>query len=92
MVNLDTNWAQGKSKRTNPMIVLPDDATPKEKAAARKYLDKMEKAIKKGSGRNVKGEILYRTREDGEIRGRAGTIHTEPFAVNDTELAKYFSV
>lgn len=87
VVNLDTNWAK-KGQQTAPMIVIPDNATDEQRQRAQEYADAIEDAYRKKFGESLKAKVVSRS-ENG--RGREGTIHTEPYSVNDDRAVKYFT-
>ena len=76
---LDTNSVGGKGI-TEPLVVVPDNATAEQKAAAQKYADQIATYLNPKLGRKMKGRIKT-TAENG--RGRAYAFHTEPFALTD---------
>lgn len=87
VVNLDTNWApQGRA--TSPMVVIPDGATPEQRAAAETYAAGVTKIYNEKFGTNLKPVVKTRS-ENG--RGRNATIHTEPYSVNDVRAVEYFN-
>lgn len=87
VVNLDTNWAEKENQQTTPMVVIPDNATKQQRHAAEEYANRVAKAYEEKFGKSLKPKVLTRS-ENG--RGRAGTIHTEPFAATDTKAVEYF--
>lgn len=86
VVNLDTNWVKGG--KANPMVVIPDNATPEQRKAAQEYVTSLKQAYKTGLGRDVNPRVATRSANG---RGRGNTIHTEPFALTDPEAVRYFS-
>jgi ribosomal protein L35AE/L33A len=88
VVNLDTNWSPRKNEQTQPMIVIPDNATKQQRDAAQKYVSAMEQAYKQKFGQSLRGKVVTRSQNQ---RGRANTIHTEPFSVNDKKAVEYFT-
>lgn len=87
VVNLDTNWAES-DQQTTPMVVIPDNATPAQRAAAEAYARGIADTYKQQFGKSLEPKVVT-TSENG--RGRAHTIHTEPFSVNDSKAVKYFT-
>jgi hypothetical protein len=86
VVNLDTNWSKGNP--TGPMIVIPDNASPAQREAAQAYVGELYNLNKEVFGRSLPPRVVTRS-ENG--RGRAATIHTEPYAVTDAAAVKFFS-
>jgi len=93
VVNLDTNAAidpkTGETlRRIDPLIIIPDNATKAQRKAARAYVEAVGDFIEQHTGRKVARRV--RTRSQNGNVGRYGTMHTEPFAVADDELASLF--
>lgn len=70
------------------MIVIPDDASPAERKAAESYVQKISALFKEKLGVDLQPRVVTRSKNG---RGRAATIHTEPFAVTDSRAVKYFT-
>lgn len=87
VVNLDTNWAKG-SKPTSPMVVIPDNSNPVQRKAAEAYATQMAALYKEQFGVDLKPRVLTRSQNG---RGRAATIHTEPYAVTDKQAVAFFN-
>lgn len=87
VVNLDTNWAKG-DKQTTPMVVIPDGATPEMRQAAQAYAAGIADVYKEKFGQSLSPRVVTRSQNG---RGRAATIHTEPFAVTDSKAVAFFS-
>ncbi len=87
VVNLDTNWAPA-GRTTEPMVVIPDNATPQQRQAAEDYAARIADLYNEKFGTNVKPKVLTRSQNG---RGRNDTIHTEPFSVNDVRAVDFFS-
>lgn len=87
VVNLDANWAK-KGQQTAPMVVIPDGATDEQRQRAQEYVDAIEAAYRDKFGESLGAKVVTRS-ENG--RGREGTIHTEPFSVNDDKAVSYFT-
>ena len=87
VVNLDTNWSKG-NRQTTPMVVIPDNASKAQRSAAEAYAREIAKLYKTQFGRSLSPRVVTRSQNG---RGRAATIHTEPFAVTDSKAVKYFS-
>jgi len=87
VVNLDTNWAKG-DQQTSPMVVIPDNATPEQRAAAEAYASRIAEVYKGQFGKTLAPRVVTRS-ENG--RGRKATIHTEPFAVTDSKAVAFFN-
>ncbi len=85
VVNLDTNWSKGS--QTSPMVVIPDGATPQQRKAAEAYAAKVAEVYAQKFGKSLKPKVVTRSQNG---RGRAATIHTEPFAVTDKSAVEYF--
>jgi hypothetical protein len=86
VVNLDTNWSKSGSQ-TSPMVVIPDDATPEQRQAAEAYAARIAEVYEKQFGKSLAPRVITRS-ENG--RGRAATIHTEPYAVTDAKAVEFF--
>lgn len=88
-INLDNN--AGATERDtsafNPMIVIPDDATDQQRAAATEYVNRIADAYNKKFGTNLKGIVSSRSENR---RGRSNTIHTEAFNIRDKDAIDYF--
>lgn len=91
-ISLDTNWAAANEKnprgRTNPVIVIPDDASPEQRAAAQRYVDGLSHIYRVQFGVDAKARVVTRS-ENG--RGKRYTMHTEPFAVTDEQAVQWFT-
>lgn len=87
VVNLDTNWAKG-DRPTQPMVVIPDDATPAQRKAADEYAAKVSQLYNEQFGTSLTPKVVTRSQNG---RGRNDTIHTEPFSVNDTKAVEFFT-
>ncbi len=87
VVNLDTNWADG-DRQTGPLVVIPDNATPAQRAAAEAYAAQMADVYKQQFGSTLPPKVVTRSQNG---RGRNDTIHTEPFSVNDSKAVAFFS-
>lgn len=87
VVNLDSNWAKG-DKPTSPMVVIPDGATSEQRQAAEAYAAGIAQIYNEKFGTDLKPRVVTRSQNG---RGRPGTIHTEPFSVNDTRAAEFFT-
>lgn len=88
VVNLDTNWAGANNQQTQPLVVIPDNATQAQREQAQAYANAISQAYAAKFNSSLPGKVLTRS-ENG--RGRNNTIHTEPFAVTDTKAAQYFT-
>lgn len=96
IVNADTNWApKSVGGKTDPLIVIPDDADDNLRAAAQNYVDNLASVYEKHLGRKVTGVVKTRSQnidaKTGKPRGRLNTVHLEPFAVTDNEASKFFT-
>jgi len=87
VVNLDTNWAKG-DRPTQPMVVIPDDATPEQRKAAEAYAARVSQLYNEQFGTNLTPKVVTRSQNG---RSRNDTIHTEPFSVNDTKAVEFFT-
>jgi hypothetical protein len=87
VVNLDTNWAKG-DRQTSPMVVIPDNATPQQRAAAEAYASRIAEVYKGQFGKTLAPRVVTRSQNG---RGREATIHTEPFAVTDSKAVAFFN-
>lgn len=85
-VNLDTN-AASENASIDPLIVIPDDATEQQRAAAQSYVDAIAASYNRKFGKQVKGKVTT-TSENG--RGRGNTIHTEAFNIRDKNAIQYY--
>lgn len=88
-INLDNNAGASASVTStfNPMIVIPDDATDAQRAAAQSYVDSVAAAYNAKFGKRLKGVV--KTTSENQ-RGRADVIHTEPFNIRDKDAIQYF--
>jgi peptidoglycan hydrolase-like protein with peptidoglycan-binding domain len=83
IIAMDANSASGRQEILRPLIVIPNNATPAERAAAQQSVDRMAEFFNRhdpGSGRATTG-IVRTTAENG--RGLNGFFHTEFHSVND---------
>lgn len=87
VVNLDTNWANG-DRQTRPMVVIPDNASPEQRRAAGAYAARIADLYKQQFGKSLEPTVVTRSQNG---RGRAATIHTEPYSVNDRRAVAFFS-
>lgn len=87
VVNLDTNWAKG-NQQTSPLVVIPDGATKEQRAAAQAYANEIAKVYEQQFGKSLRPRVLTRSQNG---RGRAYTMHTEPYSVNDTKAVDFFN-
>lgn len=88
VVNLDTNWSSSRGKQTGPLVVIPDNATKEQRQAAESYVKEIERVYIEKFGNSLPGKVLTRSENR---RGRAATMHTEPFSVNDDKAVDYFT-
>ena len=77
---LDTNFTTGGGGITQPLVVIPDNATDGQRTAAKAYADQIAAYLNPKLGRKMKGRVITRS-ENG--RGRSDAFHTEPFALSD---------
>lgn len=77
---LDTNFTKEGKGVTQPLVVIPDDATEEQRFHAEKYVKEIAKYLNGRLKRNMKGRVITRS-ENG--RGRPFAFHTEPFALSD---------
>lgn len=96
IVNLDTNWFGNEKTnqpiydvQTAPLVVVPDNATPLQIELANTYAKKVEEAYREKFNTSLPSAGAVKRSVNG--RGRANTIHTEPFAVTDTKAVEYFT-
>jgi hypothetical protein len=83
-VSLDFNAAASRDAK-GIEIIIPNDATPEERAAANRYVQLTQKFFAdRGLDRPIRG--VRTAKENG--RGTPGRFHTEPFFVGDTEARK----
>lgn len=87
VVNLDTNWAKS-GRATEPMVVIPDNATPAQREAAQAYAARIADIYNEKFGTKMKPRVLTRSQNG---RGRNDTIHTEPFSVTDSRAVEFFT-
>lgn len=86
LISLDFN--SGSSTINNPLIVIPDDSTPQEIAAATSYVDSVA-AWLRSNGVNATKGIVRTTSQNG--RGVPGQFHTEPFFIQNTQAYNVFA-
>ena len=86
VVNLDTNSSK-QGGQTSPMVVIPDQATAEQRAAAQNYAERIAQVYKDRFGQSLKPRVVTRSQNG---RGRPFTIHTEPYSVKDTKAVKFF--
>lgn len=87
VVNLDTNWTSS-DRPTEPIVVIPDDASPAQRQAAEAYAAGIAKIYNDKFGTNLQPKVLTRSANG---RGRNDTIHTEPYSVTDRRAAEFFT-
>lgn len=87
VINLDTNHAP-RDRQTTPMVVIPDNATPQQREAAMNYAREIAAVYRQQFGNSIEPKVVTRSQNG---RGRSDTIHTEPFSVNDTKAADFFT-
>lgn len=87
VVNLDTNWTQS-GRATEPMVVIPDNATSEQRRAAEAYAAGIAEIYNAKFGTSMKPKVLTRSQNG---RGRNDTIHTEPFSVTDSRAVQFFT-
>ena len=78
---LDTNFTTQGGGITQPLVVIPDDATEEQRHHAEKYVKEIAEYLNPKLGRNMKGRVI--TRSENNNRGRPFAFHTEPFALSD---------
>ena len=86
-ISLDTNWAEGV-EATQPLVVVPDDASEDMINAASKYASEMAKVHRDEFGRtDFKPRVVTRS-ENG--RGSDYVMHLEGFAITDKTAVNFF--
>ena len=86
-ISLDANSDTGREEILRPQIVIPNNATPAERAAARAAVDRVAKWLDDNApgSRRTTG-IVTTTAQNG--RGIKGFFHTEFFSVNDSAATR----
>ena len=85
---LDTNSFDKNNGITQPLVVIPDNASTEQRKAAQSYADGIAKALNMQLGREMKGHVRT-TSENG--RGRSYAFHTEPFALTDAAARRFMT-
>ena len=85
LVSLDFNGAEKKARGVE--IIIPNDATPEERAAAEAYVQQVSEFFKANGLADypIRG---VRTTKENKGRGMSGYFHTEPFFNSDPEAAQ----
>jgi peptidoglycan hydrolase-like protein with peptidoglycan-binding domain len=82
-ISLDANSSSGHEEILRPQIVIPNNATAAERAAARAAVDGVARWLSENApGRRATTGIVTTTAQNG--RGIGGFFHTEFFSVNDS--------
>ena len=90
IIALDANSVSGREEVLRPLVVIPDNATRAERAAAQASVDRVAEWLNEntppgGPRRHTTG--IIRTTSQNGGRGLNGFFHTEFHSVNDTEAA-----
>lgn len=89
IISMDSNSFSGQTGEIlRPLVVIPDDATPQERAAAQAAADGIAQWLNDnttGGNRHTTGTVRT-TSENG--RGLNGFYHTEFHSVNDTDAVQ----
>jgi peptidoglycan hydrolase-like protein with peptidoglycan-binding domain len=86
-IALDANSASGREEILRPLIVIPNNATAAERAAARAAVDRVARWLDENApGERRTSGVVLTTAQNG--RGIRGFFHTEFFSVNDSAAVK----
>lgn len=102
LLNLDANHSGVKPgtktpirRVLEPIMVIPDDATPQAKTAAALAIGLMDNLFEKVHGRAPKASLESRLKTTSQNKskenqgGRKGVIHSELFAVTDNKMVNF---
>tara|TARA_R100000655_G_scaffold48163_1_gene85543 strand:- start:1476 stop:3443 length:1968 start_codon:yes stop_codon:yes gene_type:complete len=100
LLNLDANHSGKKNGKVirrvlEPIMVIPDDATPEARLAAGGAIALMDELFEKVHGRAPKASLESRlkttsqNKSDTNQGGRKGVIHSELFAVTDNKMVNF---
>jgi hypothetical protein len=86
-IALDANSVSGREEILRPLIVIPNNATSVERAAARVAVDRVARWLDDHApGQRRATGVVVTTAQNG--RGIRGFFHTEFFSVNDSAAVK----
>ena len=84
IIAMDSNSVSGREEILPPLIIIPNDATPAERAAAQQSVDQVAQWLQQNLGGDRRSTGIVRTTAENG-RGLSGFFHTEFHSVNDSE-------